>query len=294
MGEDKCIPPSPPSTTTNIQQNHKKHVRHHVKRRSSGRVHVAKLAPMIRANAQTDPETDQEDAGHRPTIRRSQSQRSLHRASFDRKGMTGFTQRRKSTASERPADTVSPPSTPPQVMTSSPARSTASASINPAHLTHQAVAAPVEQTLTAVANNLIIPDKRAVYPLMATSPLKSSTSVRKQPLKSQFVPSSFDDTCIVVENNNNKQNEWSRPAIHRSNTISRTQQKLLLQRQQAQVEDETSPIHPRNMQKLNKELELVGKEYRCVKRYQDPMRESLVRHIYLILNNDRRHISIII
>jgi hypothetical protein len=51
----------------------------------------------------------------------------------------------------------------------------------------------------------------------------------------------------------------------------------MLQKQQAQVEDETSPIHPRNMQKLNRELELVGKEYRCVKRYQDPMRESLVR-----------------
>lgn len=51
----------------------------------------------------------------------------------------------------------------------------------------------------------------------------------------------------------------------------------MLQRQQAQIEDETSPIHPKNIQRLNKELELVGKEYKCIKRYQDPVRLSLSR-----------------
>lgn len=62
-----------------------------------------------------------------------------------------------------------------------------------------------------------------------------------------------------------------------SGGMSRTQQKLMLQRQQAQVEDETNPAHPRNMQRLNKEFELMGREYRNIKRYEDPMRSSLLR-----------------
>ena len=115
MGEDETaksttetISASPSTITATANVQHKRPVRHHVKRRSSGRVHVAKLAPMARANSSnhTDTEADYFDEPstttehNRPTMKRSQSQRSLHKMSFDRKGFGNLTAaRRKSTAS---------------------------------------------------------------------------------------------------------------------------------------------------------------------------------------------------
>ncbi|CAO3629691.1 unnamed protein product [Cunninghamella echinulata] len=46
------------TTTTTGTISHKKPTRHHVKRRSSGRVHVTKLAPMTRALSQAAAEED--------------------------------------------------------------------------------------------------------------------------------------------------------------------------------------------------------------------------------------------
>ncbi|RCI03469.1 hypothetical protein CU098_011439 [Rhizopus stolonifer] len=57
----------------------------------------------------------------------------------------------------------------------------------------------------------------------------------------------------------------------------RTQQKLLLQREQSSIQDENSPSHPKNMIRLTREIEKMGKEYRCVRKYQDPMMDSLMR-----------------
>ncbi|KAI8058777.1 hypothetical protein BDF21DRAFT_348746 [Thamnidium elegans] len=232
---------------TNKVTVHKRPTRHHVKRRSSGRVHVAKIAPMARANsaAHTDSEAELATDQERPTMRRSQSQRSLHRMSFDRKAFTSLTTtRRKSNASvkleEPPKTTVYPPTS------------------NPASLSDRVIAAPVEQTFNATAHNLVIP-KKAVYPKIAT-PLKPEIPSKKPLLRSQFICVREDPITATKRNN-----------------LSRTQQKLMLQRQQSQLEDESSPMHPRNMQKINKELETLGRHYRSVKNFHDPMKDSLIR-----------------
>lgn len=265
MGEEEDrLPNASPTVTT----SHKKPTRHHVKRRSSGRVHVAKLAPMARAHAaHTDTEADLLDDSslERPVMRRSQSQRSLHRMSFDRKGFATLTPRRKSIekAEESPADEEQDLLDKQQTKINT---SSTHSTSNPASLTHRVIAAPIEQTFNATAKNLVVP-KKAVYPKIA-SPLKADTQTtltKKQFLRSQFLT----DEQVPKRTEN--------VPFHPTRSISRTQQKLMLQRQQSQVQDETSPIHPRNMQKINKELEILSRETKCIKRYQDPMKDSLIR-----------------
>lgn len=269
MGEEEDkLPNVSPTVTT----SHKKPTRHHVKRRSSGRVHVAKLAPMARANAaHTDSEADLLDDSsiERPVMRRSQSQRSLHRMSFDRKGFATLTPRRKSNEKAQESST--------EEYKTSATQSTHSTS-NPASLTDRVIAAPIEQTFNATANNLVVP-KKAVYPKIA-SPLKAAaaaaattttTETQTTTYKKKFLKSQF----ITTEEQSNKR--MDNVIIQPQKTMSRTQQKLMLQRQQSQVQDETSPIHPRNMQRINKEIEILSREYKCLKRYQDPMKDSLIR-----------------
>jgi hypothetical protein len=67
-------------------------------------------------------------------------------------------------------------------------------------------------------------------------------------------------------NNNNKSAE-----------ISRTQHKLMLQRQSFLADDKNYLDHPDNMRRLTKELDRVNREYRYVKQYQDPFALSLKR-----------------
>ncbi|KAI8645293.1 hypothetical protein BD408DRAFT_412107 [Parasitella parasitica] len=304
-----------PSAATTATTQHKRPVRHHVKRRSSGRVHVAKLAPMARANSSnhTDTEADYFDDPStttdysKPTMKRSQSQRSLHRISFDRKGFANLTAaRRKSTASSNDKISVT------DVIIPAPTKSERIASSNPASLSSSNIAAPVEITFNAVADNLVIP-KKELLPKIA-SPLRASiqsssaaASVsnmpdtqqrnRKHLLRSQFITSSYEEPTVTLASykgslagggaaaafvaaipfSHSRSNSAS--ANPNPNSLSRTQQKLLLQKQQALVEDENSPVHPRNMYKLNKELDMVAREYRCIKRYEDPMRASLMRCI---------------
>ncbi|KAI8145741.1 hypothetical protein BJV82DRAFT_23436 [Fennellomyces sp. T-0311] len=306
--------PSPPhstmaTTAAPTTTTHKKHTRHHVKRRSTGRVHVTKLAPMARANAHTDTEAeDHQDGKHRPNMRRSQSQRSLNRlSSFDRKG-GGLT----SLAPLNPAQpknntsTISPPTTPPlkaereEEETSSSSSSSSSPgqrvkNNNPAFvLSQRGPAEPVEQTFNAVANNLVAPDKAALpaFHKQATSPksptTEPTTSLKKRvpPLRSQFI----DEQQQQEEHHHHTQQQHpKRPeksprlsnvasaATAQPHGISRTQQKLLLQRQHCLVDDENNLAHPRNMRRLTHEMERVAREYRCVRRYRDPMLESLER-----------------
>ncbi|KAI9482557.1 hypothetical protein BDB00DRAFT_857354 [Zychaea mexicana] len=393
------------TATTNTTNHHKKHTRHHVKRRSTGRVHVTKLAPMARANASAHTDTEADEYDHtgstkRPHMRRSQSQRSLNRlSSFERKGgMTAMAplhppQPQKNTAISNSENnnstitantsTISPPTTPPlqakgkqQQQRSLPPPSSASSSSSsssssseeveemeikkhqqrlernveedqeiacptpsvssptvlrndcrnsnkslstiaskPSILSQRGTAAPIEQTFNAVANNLVAPDKAALpaFHKQATSPSKSpssqsdshKTKKRMPPLRSQFI-----DEHSHHHNSNNSQQQQQHPesvaadphhsqhsnSLKRSNMeksprqsnvasaataqppgISRTQQKLLLQRQHCLVDDENNLGHPRNMLRLTRELERVGREYRCVRRYRDPMLESLQR-----------------
>ncbi|KAL1923563.1 uncharacterized protein VTP21DRAFT_8543 [Calcarisporiella thermophila] len=59
--------------------------------------------------------------------------------------------------------------------------------------------------------------------------------------------------------------------------MSRTQQKLLLQRQHVLAEDPNHLAHPRNQRLLTKEMERLNREYACLRRFEDPLLESLQR-----------------
>lgn len=229
------LPPSP-TTSTGTTSNNKRPVRHHVKRRSSGRVHVSKLAPMARA------QQDNEDGNKKP-MKRSQSNKSLNRlSSLERKStMTAFTPAPKEKVEEEEQPN-SPPTTPPLV------NNTIDTTKKPAFSVSSTIpAAPIEQPLNATADDLLV------------TPVD-----KKSHLKSQFVV-------------NNKSIASSAAAVVASGNMTRTQQKLLLQRQQSFVHDENNIAHPKNMIRLTREMEKMGKEYRCVRKYQDPMMESLVR-----------------
>ncbi|KAI8393274.1 uncharacterized protein BYT42DRAFT_610 [Radiomyces spectabilis] len=59
--------------------------------------------------------------------------------------------------------------------------------------------------------------------------------------------------------------------------LSRTQHKLMLQRQSFLADDKNHLNHPANMRRLTKELDRVNREYQCVRHFEDPMVESLKR-----------------
>lgn len=59
--------------------------------------------------------------------------------------------------------------------------------------------------------------------------------------------------------------------------LSRTQQKLQLQRLFFLTNDKNYLDHPQNMKRLTKELERVNREYHNVRRYEDPIKESFKR-----------------
>lgn len=58
---------------------------------------------------------------------------------------------------------------------------------------------------------------------------------------------------------------------------SRTQHKLQLQRLSFLTNDRNYLDHPKNMKRLTKELDRVNREYRCVRRFEDPINESFRR-----------------
>lgn len=197
------LPPSPTTsatlTTTTITTN-KRATRHHVKRRSSGRVHVSKLAPMARAHSNSNVEV--EDDVKKP-MKRSQSNKSLTKLSLG----------------------------------------------------------VVEAKLGMMTPAIVTTEE-----VKPSSPPKTPTLVQKKPLlKSQFVD------C------NKKLGNVASAATQQPTGMTRTQQKLLLQREQSLIHDENNIAHPKNMIRLTREMEKMGKEYRCVRKYQDPMMDSLKR-----------------
>jgi hypothetical protein len=298
MGEEESDKPTTATTPISSQQHTKRPTRHHVKRRSSGRVHVAKLAPMARANsssAHTDSEADFDSVQERPVMRRSQSQRSLHKMSFDnnRKSFVGLTlanpkpTTKKAISKEVPEPVKDIPKT----------AGISTTSNNPASLCFsKGIAAPIEQTFNAVANTLVVPKNKVIHSkLISKHEPQHTQQEQRQLLYSQFIASSsssYEEPShirAILDSHpkrdiplNTTKNTTPPPRNPVNRTASsalpsRTQQKLNLQKQQSLVEDESSPIHPRNMQRLNKELEAVRREYKCIKRYQDPMLTSLLR-----------------
>ncbi|KAI9006688.1 hypothetical protein CLU79DRAFT_779349 [Phycomyces nitens] len=270
--------PSPTMSTGTTHVPHKKPIRHHVKRKSGGRVHVTKLAPMARAHSSTAVHTDTEfDGDHdneRKPMRRSQSQRSLNRlSSLERKG--GLVPMTKSKPQPSPSPPTTPPPPPPPQQSSpqkQPIHHQRHGSSNKPGFTvsRNAPAAPVEQTFNAVANNLVVPEKTCITTNATTT--SAVIDPRKKPLRSQFVEEEEATTRPRTHMSNVASAASSQPA-----GMTRTQQKLMLQRQHTLVDDENNLAHPRNMIRLTRELERMGREYRCVRRYQDPMMDSLRR-----------------
>jgi TORC1 subunit TCO89 len=285
----------------------KAHARHHVKRKSGGRVHVSKLMQMTRASShnQEDSESgnlETENDGKRSIIvRRTSSQRSLPRlAAMEKLSVTN--------ANEEPQDTYeahthveAKQNHPPQLVKHEP--SVASAKVTP---------------FTAHADHMIATNK-----VLANTTISNSNSQR-QPMKSQFIQPSPDASPSSPPSNEliKKHVSGSHPDItklastHESvafnsepatptlthqqsdqrinppdmvkssiqmaasttpTAMTRTQQKLLLQRQHFLADDENNLAHPRNQLRLTKEMEHVNREYLYVRRYQDPMTESLIR-----------------
>ncbi|KAI9480986.1 MAG: hypothetical protein EXX96DRAFT_457066, partial [Benjaminiella poitrasii] len=227
----------------------KRPTRHHVKRRSSGRVHVSKLAPMARAHSSThvDLENNEEKKSFNTSMKRSQSNKSLNRLSLSERGknnLTGFTpannNNNNSSKEGQEKVVISPPTTPPSLL---PDKKPPSFPVS-----HTIPAAPVEQTLTVTADDILVThDNRK----------------RKQLLKSQFV----DHKQLTVASNH----AHRRPTEH-----THQQQVSSLQREQSLVEDENNSTHAENITHLARELERMGQEYRSVCRYQDPMMDSLI------------------
>lgn len=194
------LPPSPTTSTTATTTTNKRPTRHHVKRRSSGRVHVSKLAPMARAYSNTNEEPTDE---LKKPMKRSQSSKSL----------TKLTEPK------------------------------------------------ISMTVEAAAAPIIKKEEEDIKP---SSPPTTPPAQKKPLLKSQFVETK-------------KMNNVASAATQQPTGITRTQQKLLLQREQTLIHDENHIAHPKNMIRLTREMEKMGKEYRCVRKYQDPMMDSLKR-----------------
>ncbi|GAA5802916.1 hypothetical protein HPULCUR_008391 [Helicostylum pulchrum] len=206
------LPPSPTTSTTaatTTTTTNKRPTRHHVKRRSSGRVHVSKLAPMARAYSNTNEEPTDE---LKKPMKRSQSSKSLTKLTEPKISMT---------VEAVPAAAVAPP----------------------------------------IIKVPIIKKEEDNKP---SSPPTTPPSQKKPLLKSQFVETK-------------KMNNVASAATQQPTGITRTQQKLLLQREQTLIHDENHIAHPKNMIRLTREMERMGKEYRCVRKYQDPMMDSLKR-----------------
>ncbi|KAK9763163.1 hypothetical protein K7432_010409 [Basidiobolus ranarum] len=59
--------------------------------------------------------------------------------------------------------------------------------------------------------------------------------------------------------------------------LSRTQHKLMVQRQHFLAEDEKSLLHPKNQIRLSREMERINREYTSLQMFEDPLTESLSR-----------------
>ncbi|KAM3580028.1 hypothetical protein VKS41_007747 [Umbelopsis sp. WA50703] len=74
--------------------------------------------------------------------------------------------------------------------------------------------------------------------------------------------------------------------------LSRTQHKLLLQRQYVFAADRNYLAHPKNMLRLTKEMDRVNREYHQVRKFEDPMAESLRRITSRLAGNNNKQAEI--
>ncbi|CAO3699805.1 unnamed protein product [Rhizopus stolonifer] len=113
------------------------------------------------------------------------------------------------------------------------------------------------------------------------SKLAPTGKTEEKPMKRSHSNKSLTRLTITTKEEEEQVEEEEEKSPLRSQFVEsgklRTQQKLLLQREQSSIQDENSPSHPKNMIRLTREIEKMGKEYRCVRKYQDPMMDSLMR-----------------
>ena len=96
----------------------------------------------------------------------------------------------------------------------------------------------------------------------------------------------------ISNNNNNSNNSSNSSPITSSSKKqgqqpqpSRTQNKLLLQRQSFLADDKDYLEHPANMRRLTKELDRVNREYQSIRYFEHPLAESF-RRVALANNNN--------
>lgn len=85
----------------------------------------------------------------------------------------------------------------------------------------------------------------------------------------------FHEEQIFRQQNEDQQKRYAKQSNAASS--SRTHHKLQLQRLSFLTNDKNYLDHPKNMKRLTKEIDRVNREYRCVRRFEDPIQESFRR-----------------
>ena len=107
-------------------------------------------------------------------------------------------------------------------------------------------------------------------------PSEATTTCSSAPDKDiHFKPS--ESTTPMVVNTPPGTSNIAIAANAQPHNLSRTQHKLLLQRQHVFASDKNYLAHPANMLRLTKEMDRVNREYHQVRKFEDPMTESLRR-----------------
>lgn len=221
-----------PPTVTSTPLHRKQH-RHHVKRKTGGRVQVSKIIPGRSAAVHTDTEAEEEHKQVSNPLRRTRSQQ------FDRTFATLPQQEPNNVEKDY----------------KSPRRRSHPASF----VSHQALAAPVEQTVNAEASNLVPPD-RAAYPAAAAAASSTSNTASHTTTHSSTSSSSSSRTTSTPNAH--------RPLHHQHHSQHRLLRSQFISRPAAATDDTDT---------LQRERDRLDKEYKCLKRYRDPMTESLSR-----------------
>ncbi|KAG2221664.1 hypothetical protein INT45_001189 [Circinella minor] len=255
--QQQQLPPPEGITNNAVGVPLRRPYRHHVKRRI-GRMN------MVKAQNLTDSEAEVNNKNTVTTVdmRRSQSQRSLlpRQQQYQPQPRRSLTQQLPFALDDQQQE---------QQRRNSTNSYNSIRRNSPAHyfVSQQQMAAPIEQTFNAVANNLVAPNG-AAYPACvhaASSPVISSPTSprRRQPATSSLTPTKpLLRSQFITNNYNSKSNKSN----------------------QQQENDKEETLY------ISRERTRINNEYQFLKQYRDPMRESLVRCMRIRNNNNnKRH-----
>ncbi|KAK9765974.1 hypothetical protein K7432_005294 [Basidiobolus ranarum] len=121
--------------------------------------------------------------------------------------------------------------------------------------------------------------KAAQPPSLSTSPNKTTSTSKEEP------PSSNSSSTISTGNDNSghspsrskDSSDSSITSQNQGSPLTRTQQKLLLQRQHFLAGDANYLQHPKNQLRLTKETERIQREFIGVQQFENPLTDSLKR-----------------